>query len=253
MSDPIGRPSYANPPIEEGLCQFTFAEPAPWNVATPGQLYQALSKDYPSDPELQEQLLASLEGSTAPNSPVTWSMDRGEGRVIYKDASASRLIVANRFTLSANSLRPYEGWPALRQRMEGACDVVLKQLREPTIGTVSIRYINRIEIDDAKFNTDEYFTVPIRTAQNSTAHIGNFMYRVESIIEDETQTALVTLATLRDEANSLHGFLLDLEFKKVFPEPVCWQDAMECAAALKEMENAEFESHITDRTRELFI
>lgn len=98
------RREYPTPPIAEALAQITFAKPLGWNVATPGLLWERLRSDYPVEPEVQEQVAASVQvGDAAPGPSLAWN--RGDQRFLYRHEDQRRFVVANRATLSANSLR----------------------------------------------------------------------------------------------------------------------------------------------------
>lgn len=247
------RVEYPNPPIEEALVQFTYAEPISWNVATPGLLFERLRSAYPEDPEAQEQIQASFEGPAGPSTPANLSVNRGDPRYIYRDRTRRRLLVCNQHMLSANSLRPYESWPRLRERIAEAVDTVGPVVATPRVTRVSLRYINRIVVEQLQVNTDDYFKVGIHTVNGGSAMLGGFIHRVQSIIDDNT-IAISTFASVETERPELsaHGFLLDLDFQRNLPEPTEISDALTHADELKELENREFEDCITDATRELF-
>jgi len=119
----------------------------------------------------------------------------------------------------------------------------------PPISGVSIRYINQIVLPAAKIDTDDYFTIPIRTAREGTSALSSFVYRVESVIPggDIARSTFASMAR-DDRANA---FLLDFEFLRE-ERFASFEDAERAADRLKNLENEEFESCITDATRELF-
>jgi uncharacterized protein (TIGR04255 family) len=244
------QPHYANPPVEEGLCQVQFSAPLAWSVATPGQLFEAVRHAYPADPEAQDQLAASFQ---VQNASPTLALNRGAQRYIYKDETATRLLIASPTTLSVNSLRPYEGWSALRQRLHEAMSSLASVLPLPSISQVSLRYVNRIVVPTkAGVDTDDYFNLTVRTAEQGRASFVGFMHRVESILTDESTRVISTFATIEAPEDQVH-FLLDLEFRSSnLPETATVDDVLSVADDLKLKENAEFESCLTDKARGLF-
>jgi uncharacterized protein (TIGR04255 family) len=246
------RPDYTNPPIEEGLCQFTFAVPLPWNVATPGLMFGKLSSEYEADPEEQAQLQASFELPPDAGGGANFAMNRGSSRYIYRDLSKTRLLIINSELMSVNSLKPYEGWDKLRVRVERNLGQVSELLPISGISKVSLRYINRIVVGgEGAIDTDKYFTLPIHSGEEGKAAIVSFIHRVQSALTDGRTTVTSTFATLEAPTGG-HAFLLDLEFQRNYEEPITAEVAMREADELKVMENAEFESCITDDTRKLF-
>lgn len=251
MSETGERPSYANPPIQEGLCQLTFARPVHWSVATPGLLYEQLRAQYPADPEVREQVEASLQVGPAGAGP-NFTVNQGKSTFIYKDSGGTRLVVAGPDVLSVNSLRPYEGWLKLKARLEEAYktfESVFKEL--PPVSRVALRYINRVEIPPGHMDTDDFFNVVIRTADDGRAPFRGFIQRVESALPDDA----VSISTFASMPSNLkeNPFLLDLEVYKDGLNLGSLEEIVELADSLKGVENREFESSITDKTRELFI
>lgn len=245
------RREYANPPIAEALCQVTFAHPLAWNVATPGLLWERLRDDYPTEPEAQEQIAASIQTGDD-NSGANLAVDRGEQRYIYRDAERQRLVVANRRVLSANSLPPHEGWPALRDRLESAVRAVEAEAGLQPVERVSLRYINRILVPGPVINTDDFFTISIRTAREGEAAFQSFMYRVQSVLDDVGTVIMTTFATLQQSDERGIPFLLDLDVMRPALDTTDVADILKIADDLHDIEYQEFESAITEETRRLF-
>ena len=231
------------------MCQVNFAEPMTWNVATPGAIFAAISADYPVEPEAQEQVEAQFRVESDDVKAANLSLKRGSQRYLYRDASRSRVLVINAHLLSVNSLSPYEGWPALRARFTRDVGNLSGPLILPPASAVSLRYINRFVIPDLDLNTDDYFKVPVRTAQEGNAYVGGFLNRVESLLRDNVTSVFMTFASL-DAGDSGRAFLLDLEVRRLV-QNLSWAEALEVADELKAIENREFESLITDKCREL--
>lgn len=251
MSEAAVRPQYPNPPIQEALCQITFAEPLAWNVATPGLLFERLRGHYPQEPESQEQLEATVQVDNGAQGSHNVAFNRGQQRFIYRDDSRTRLVVASPLTFSANSLPPYEGWPGLRDRFEEAIAHLAEVTPLKPVVRVALRYINRISIAEPSLDTDDFFKVTVRTADNGNATFKGFMHRVESVLDDET-VIVSTFATMDNPDPHESTFLLDLDCRRADLELEEVSEILEVADNLKVIENREFESCITDATRELF-
>jgi len=241
---------YPKPPIEEALLQFVLHEPAPWNITTPGLIYDAIKADYPAEPVSQEALSATFQTDESTGLGANFALNRGDMRVIYRSTDATKLAIAHpqHFTIGSN--RPYDGWPSLRARMLDAWGKLGDVLRHPIIESVSLRYINRITVPNLHLNTDDYFTIPVRTVDEGSWSYGSFVYRVESA-RDHVTRARTTFATIDSPSPDENHFLLDLEFLHLQPTADV-NEALLAADELKNLENAEFELSITDTTRELF-
>lgn len=250
MSDDERR-EYQDPPIVEALCQFTFAKQLEWNVAIPGQLFEKLRSNYPKSPASQEVVQASFTPQ-ANEGDANLTVNRGEQRILYSDKTGSRLFIANSVAASANSLRPYEGWPSLRRRLVDGFERLNEVVSVPGVSRVSIRYINRISVPLQAVDTDEYFTIPVRTAEAGKAGYSGFVSRVESVLRDGKTQANTIFASMPSENPSEVNFLLDFEFYRDYNIPIELEGAYTDADELKVAENQEFESSITDKARELF-
>lgn len=242
----VARRPYAQPPIQEALFQVVFAERLPWNVATPGRLFNEISDIDGGDPEDQRQISASLEPEGG-GGGTSFALNQGESRTIFRSADRSRFVIANPSYLTVGSNPPYDGWPSLSARLEWLLDRAQKLWELPKISLVSIRYINQIIIPSGQVNTDDYFTYPIRTACSGSASLTGFVHRIESIIIPDTSIR-TTFATMPEMGGGL-PFLLDLEFLRPMDPG---RSAIDIGNELKNLENIEFESFLTDKARELF-
>ena len=243
---------YPNPPITEGLVQFTFVEPIPWTVATPGQVYEAIREDYPADPEAQAMLEAAFNPQPNPQTDgAAFSLTSGTNRIIFKDDARTRLLVLGTTTYGVNSLRPYEGWESLSARMTTGAEVLGQLFLLPRISEVAVRYINLIEIERGR-DTEDFVEFGVRTARSNSSYLQNFVLRVQSLLPDGVTTAGVTYATPPQTSPEMFPLLLDIEFKRQALEGVTITEAQNIAHELKQLENGEFESLITNAARELF-
>lgn len=248
---PREREEYPRPPIEEAFCQLVFAEPLPWNVATPGVLYEVLKDAYPAAPEAQDEVEASFEVGPEKVSASSFAINRGRQRIIFKTADGTRLIVVDSSSISVNSLRPYEGWPFLRDRLRAAVDSLAQRLTRPPVAQINLRYINRIKVPQALINSDDYFQVQVRTAEAGRANFSAFLQRVESVLTDRVTQAISTFATLESPPGEAH-FLLDLDFRRGGLQLTSVDEVIGVANSLKDAENEEFESWLTEQSRALF-
>lgn len=242
---------YPNPPIVEGLVQFTFAQPIAWNVATPGRIFERIRGVYPADPDSQGQLQAVFNPRPTPDTLPDFTVSQGLQRVIFKDLTGTRLFVVNDRTFGVNSLRPYEGWENLSSRMMDAIAALKDVVDMPNISEVSVRYINQIPIPRGD-QTEDYFTYEVRTVRSGASYVKNFLVRVESLLPDGVTSAGTTFGSVQPQAAETFPLILDIEFKRALGEGIPINEAAEVAVELKQLENSEFESVITDRTRELF-
>lgn len=248
----VVRREYPNPPIEEGLCQFTFSRPLGEDLITPGRFFDRIRGEYPQQPQQQSQVQASLAPESEGSGQAAFKLDQAPFRILFRNAQGTRLLTLGRQTLSANSRRPYEGWPSLEERLQSACQRLSEAVEDlPPITTVALRYINRIVIPELGFDTERYFSIAVRAAQDDSATLNQFLIRTESLLADNSTKANITFATVEAPLGS-SAMLFDLEFVREFEPGWSVADAMGIARELKLLENAEFEANLTDESRGLF-
>lgn len=254
-ADRGARVEYANPPIVEGLCQFNFAAPISWSPILPGMFFERIKATYPAEPEVQQQVQANVEFQNDAAGQAQFTVGQGDQRLIYKSRDLTRLAVLASSTIGVNSLPPYEGWPSLHERLESLLQRTKSVIGSPEIGAVSVRYINRIFIPtrDPQALSD-YFTIPYHVVGHPKSSLSAVFQRVETIQPDGISRGIMTFVSVETTEAESDGqaFLLDLEFRRELPTSASFDVALSVADELKAMENAEFESCITDSTRGLF-
>lgn len=249
------RREYQRPPIVEALCQFNFSAPLKWSPVLPGIFYEGIKAEYPGEPEVQQQVQANFQFPNDAAGEAQFNLGQGEQRLIYKNEARDRLIVLSPSTVSANSLPPYEGWPSLRSRFDSMLGRTKNVLRGAEVARVSVRYINRIFIPMPEpVDLDQYFDLPFRAIGGESAITTAMFQRFESALDREGTTAIRTFSSVELDGDEEDGgaFVLDLEFRRALETPTSFEDALMIADELKVAENLEFETCVTDRTRELF-
>lgn len=237
---------YPRPPIIEALCQIDFEPIAAWSIASPGLLWAAIKDEYPEQPDVQQQMQAQV--AVQPGFQPALSLNAGGQRIIFKNKTGKKLIIAGANTLSVNSLDPYEGWKSLRRRFSAAIESYAQSVGELVVRQVTVKYINRIVLPDgAPLNT--YFTVPTWSTGGDGSAQRSVLARSETVTGDGLElTAL--FATLQPPDG---GLLLDIEVKNVaIPAQTSSRDLQGIADAVHAAENVEFERSIREDCRKLF-
>ena len=250
-----GRLEYRRPPIVEALCQFNFASPLRWSPVLPGMFYERIRAEYSGEPEVQQQVQANFQFPNDAAGEAQFNLGQGEQRLIYKNATKDKLIVLSPSTVSANSLPPYEGWPSLLARFESSLGKTKAVLRDVEVASVTVRYINRIFIPMREpIDLEQYFDLPFRAIGGERAVTTSMFQRFESALDGQGTTAVRTFSSVESTEDEQDGsaFVLDLEFRRELDTPATFHDALGITDELKSAENLEFETSITDRTRELF-
>lgn len=246
------RRTYTRPPVKEAVLQIRWENPIPWSIAMPGMIYSALRREYPSNPEPQQEFSAEIELAN-PDHPNLKVLPNRE-RILYRSDDGSKVFIAAPDGLAVSSLPPYEGWDSLRHRLQDAirsleaAEVIEKGAN--VVQGVNLRYINQLLVaPDAK--VEEFFHIqPPRPAKES-AVVTNFLTQIESNLEKDV-TCTTVFSKSVDSGRA--AYLLDLDLKREIQPPLSVKEALgrDVAGALKELEAYEFEGAITDAARSLF-
>lgn len=245
------RRQYTRPPIQEVVIQVILEPGSLDNAAVPGQLYERVRREYPVDVQTEVQVQVPV----APSDPASAGVPalRQIARHVFNDDSMCKKLILTGETLSANALPPYEGWEALRDRFDRAASALFDARAELCARTLSIRYINRIVIPEILINTDDYFTIPVQTAEEGTAPFSAFSIKVQSVLTDDPIECIVTFNSAGQSVDGL-TYIVDIEMSRPV-EPTIGRVPADWVSLLEDLhrrENLEFESIITDRCRRLF-
>lgn len=149
--------------------------------------------------------------------------------------TGTKLLIAGQNAVSVHSLRPYEGWPALRKRLRRALNFVQEVTPLTTATMISLHYINKIVVPYPKLVADDF---------------SGFIQRTASRLSDGLTRAIETFATL-PSAGETTDFLLDLDFQRHDLTIDDLDDVLTIADQLKVQENTEFESCLKEPARAL--
>jgi uncharacterized protein (TIGR04255 family) len=250
------RAKYNQPPIEEAICQLILTQRLPWESDTPRRLFEKLRDRYPAMPTQQQLLQANLTPPAIGTEAPGLSLAPTE-RVIFADTEdRSRLSVGPQ-TIGIHRARPYIGFDEdMLPRIKHDTTVVIESVQEnPSFSGISVRYINKIEVEDAtELELKDYFNYGSTAEALPSGFDGivtGFFYRTAAKQSSSPLTLTLnfgSLAAPKDKA----AFILDIDLGYTFEEPAETGEAIAKIVEVKAMENSIFESLITDTTRELF-
>jgi uncharacterized protein (TIGR04255 family) len=249
----LGR-KYRNPPIDEAMCQFTWVNPLTWDASIPGRMFARFKNRYPALPSQQQLIQANLIANAATNPPDL-SLVPTERFVFLSDDGTDRLSVGTQ-SLGFHRTKPYNSFeenllPRITEQLPEALETLG---HEPGFSKVSIRYINRIVIDQPTVNVQDYFTHPDAASilpEGFQETLTGFFYRTALKRNEQPQELYVTFGSAFAPKDSV-AFVLDIDISHEFEVPAQPKQAISQAISLKELENSIFESLITDKCRELF-
>lgn len=235
---------YKNPPIEEAVCEFTFAAPASgqqFDLTLPGRLkMHRLMEEYSGEPRTQNIPIIP------PNKVPTIEL-----RVQLPTADARRLVSIRHNALAISVLRPYDGWENFKSRIERALDAYFEAISQHAVTRIGVKYVNRIVVLKAGADPAAFLTARPVEGKISDARLANFTQFTEFVRADKIKV-LITQATLQFGALDRTEYLLDIDVILDNQTLSIRNEIIDMVEKLHATEGAAFEALITDEARRLF-
>ncbi len=248
----VTRRIYPNPPIVEAVIEFRF-EPRGDAADLAQTLRKALGDTYDAD-QTRTQDWIEAEVSVA-DGGVAAAARRTPHVTFLQSASGHRLLGCGPGSLSVHTLAPYPGWESFIAQAEEAVGALPGPLADAPVLSVSVRYIDRIELPaDNNIGFADFITVmPPRPAQMPNVLSGCY-YATQATDPEDGTFALLTVASAPGAQSGSAALTYDLVLRRA-GQPLCsfqlesWKPTVE---GLHTRQREIFEESITDRTRELF-
>ncbi|MCL4768606.1 MAG: TIGR04255 family protein [Hyphomicrobiaceae bacterium] len=253
-------PVYKNPPIQEAVCEFTFAPLAgdpEWDLTLPGRLQlNAELREYAG--KSRQQVLREIMAGDG--KQPEFAVQQRLFRIHLPTEDGTALLSLGHNVLGVVALRPYEGWNKFRPRILRALKVFTHETGLTQVVRLGMRYINRVVTPESDASTGSKYIADMQTTVEAMCSDGKT--RVEAKLtalntRHEFLTAdgmkiFVTQGTLNPEKAATAEYLLDID-------TVCDQKPMEgieritpVLERLHLIEGAMFERFITTESRKLF-
>jgi uncharacterized protein (TIGR04255 family) len=253
-------PGYKNPPIQEAVCEFTFA-PLPgdpeWDLTLAGRL-QLNSELSEYSGKSRQQILREIMAGDGKQPEVAVQQRLFRIHLPTKDATA--LLSLGHNVLGVVTLRPYEGWDNFQPRILRALKVFMHETRLTEVVRLGLRYINRVVTPEpnawngSKYIADMQTTIEAVCDDNKTkveAKLTALNTRHEFVTADGVKI-FVTLGTLTPEKEGTAEYLLDIDAVHD-QEPIEGVERITpVLERLHSIEGAMFERFITNESRKLF-
>lgn len=252
------RRKYLHPPVVEAIASVHWSSPSVWNIATPGLLYEGLKDVYDEDVQLQRQIEAGVFVSDSADvsresGGARFSVRPGLERLLFSFSGRTRLLGMSPQEVSVHSVRDYEGWESLAERLhkgvERAMDLLA--LNSATCSRASLRYINRVEIP-SEHRLDDYLTISLPKPAGFPERTQAFLQRMTLEYPEDSSQLTFTWASV-DSDPSKSAFVLDFDLSSNLEDGCDIDKALRQLEALKARETQAFESVITDQSRKIFV
>lgn len=250
-------PDYKNPPIQEAVCEFTFAplqgNPA-WDLTLPGKLQLDLP-EY-SGQTRQQHVQTIMASDNKPEMTLQQSLFR----IHLPTDKGEALLSLGPHILGIVCLKPYEGWKNFQPRIFKALEAYIKRTNQTSVIRIGVRYINRIVTPIPDASTASKFITGIHVQLKGTEPDGKTpldarLTALNSRHEFETPEKIkvfVTQGTLNPEKMGTAEYLLDLDTVWDHQPVDGLQKIMPVLEKLHAVESAVFEALITNESRKIF-
>jgi uncharacterized protein (TIGR04255 family) len=239
---------YRKDPIQQAFCELRFSKPESGWAILPGQLYDRLRDEYPTEPKQDSVGVNFGPGQGAPGlMPVSIQVGQGvPGRVRLLSRDETEQVVISTSSITISCSAPYQGWEQFRQRISRVLDVVGGLFVEGfDIGRIGVRYVNEVQADVGEIG--KLFGIKPVQFDDQPLRLSNFVCRSELPVRDDDKSlVIVTFAS----AFGKPAVVLDLDaISQNLTGVTTVPGAMEIVDRLRVLERDAFEASITDDAR----
>jgi uncharacterized protein (TIGR04255 family) len=141
------RQDYKNPPIQEAVCEFMFAN-GDWDPTTPGKLFEVMGGKYSATPKPVKKYHAQI--GAGPTIAARASIRELPSLTKFSTPDELMSVTVGPQFLSVSMGRPYSDWETLQEQILDAYEKYREVTSADEVLRVGIRYINHIVIDSSK-------------------------------------------------------------------------------------------------------
>jgi uncharacterized protein (TIGR04255 family) len=248
MSEPVSKPKikYAQPPIQEAICEVHFKLPAPLDKGDIEHIKPIWEGGYPTQQMVTEQ---NLEVRLSMDKVDTKSTATGH-KLIARSADGKNLAQLGPKFIAVNRLNPYLGWEeSFRGTIWSRLSEAQSVFNFQEIERIGLRYINKIELPEQPARWAEWFAVPLPVAGSLGECGGVFQFHFEQALSANLQT-YINFLNLPTPPSASTTIILDID--------VIWRGSEAVAGAKHLLEAVHdphrdlFEGYLLDKTRALF-
>ena len=243
----MGR-KYANPPVEEAICEFRLTPETRWDLTVSGLLYERLKQTFPQKEQLTIQERELTQGAHGLQEQI-----RTSERLRFFSEDRTRLAQVGLRMVAVNALKPYPGWAGFKPKIEIAWRSLQEIVPVEGFERIGLRYINRVELDGPNVQLNEYLDFYPFLGPRLPQRFVSFLAGVEFSYADDRDRCRLQLAPvpiLGKEGKAV--FMLDLDYFLIRPRGVAVEDALAWVEEAHSRVEDVFEGCITDKLREMF-
>ncbi|WAI00395.1 TIGR04255 family protein [Methanogenium organophilum] len=235
-------------PIQEVVCEFRFSKDTEWKGDLASILYDKLKDDFPEKKQKishKLELKANVKGIESQKAePVS--------NDIFLSEDGKILIQIYPRMISVNCLKPYPSWEIFSQKIDQVYSTLQEIVEIKEIDRIGLLYINKIEIEDKKFELRDYFNFYPHVSPQFPQDVANFIVGCEFVHKNGAELSKLDLGRTFPSKKESNAFLLREEYYTAPNYSVRPEDAIEW------IENAHmelkklFNGCITEKMKESF-
>ena len=240
---------YKNAPITEAVVEIRVQPPIAVDLTVLQQLAESLKADFPKQAPMQ-----FLEMGIAQQPGQTFQQSLAQSIIGFRLSRTddSRVLQIQHGGFAYSHMAPYTDWPTFRSEAEPLWKRYRAVRPEAKLTRCALRYINRIDIPEAKIEPYDYFWLypKVPEALQHQDVIGMTL-NLQMPQPDLECVANLGQALVEPVKPGHISFILDVDIFRLGIAD--WDDETTWAflEKLRDRKNEIFEACITDRTREL--
>jgi len=245
VSPPNPHPSFANPTIQEALCELHFTRPQGqrWNPQWFGDLFKRAGDDYP---HMEPSDIAEIGFGIMPDGGVVQQVRKMGVRTLYRHANRPHLIQLSDSTFTVNELAPYKGWEVFLADIQRGWGLLAETVAPAGLGQIGLRYINRIPRGGRDEPVSEWIAQSEYVPERVRSATKLFHSRLQLPVSDDVRL-IVTVAELEEE--NRYWIMLDIDTVLLAQVPPEWARIEARASDLHDLVWEVFQGCMTDKLR----
>ena len=183
-------PSYPNPTIVEAVSEihFSLAPGLSWSPSTPGALWREIATEYPDVDPIVE---SGVEVRVKPDGSLDHVITERK-RYRFTHTSKSKLVQLSENVFSLNHLKPYPGWPTVKDELIRVWRQFTKIVEPSGVTRIGLRYVNAIQRDGQDELASRWLQETPFLPRQPLQSLPPFSSRVEARLE-KTNRAIVSM------------------------------------------------------------
>jgi uncharacterized protein (TIGR04255 family) len=236
---------YAEPPLQEALCEFRFRGDTSWDWTVPGMLWERIGSEFPRK---ESKTVLPKELLEAGDLPL--ELRQATVRAQFFSESGSRLVQVGPDLLTVNVLPPYPGWIEFRPLILRVLETYREIAAPAQVERIGLRYINRVTVPSAEIELSDYFRAAIGTPSAGVGRLAGFLSVADFQHEGDAARLRYQFGSVEPGGPGESAYLVDLDAFVAADGVPDWPLLSGALDRLHEIVEQAFEGTFTDRTRE---